>query len=105
MLAESKDPLIIDQPEDALDIATIYKDLVTPVKERKIQRQFIFSSHNSALVVGGDSDKSFILDAKAKRGRSPSALATCPHERLVSSHEFSAAATLAGIFLTGTRSA
>ena len=69
MLAESKDPLIIDQPEDALDIATIYKDLVTPVKERKIQRQFIFSSHNSALVVGGDSDKSFILDAKAKRGR------------------------------------
>ncbi len=69
ILSQHRNPLIIDQPEDALDLSTIYKDIVEPIRSRKHLRQFIITSHSSELVVGADSDDCFFLKADAGSGK------------------------------------
>ncbi len=49
-------PLIIDQPEDDLDNRSIFKDLVTYLKNKKKTRQIIVVTHNPNVVVGADSE-------------------------------------------------
>lgn len=55
-LSASKDPILIDQPEDNLDNRTVYQELNDFIKKKKIQRQIIIVSHNSNLVVSTDSE-------------------------------------------------
>lgn len=55
-LSSSKDPILIDQPEDNLDNRTVYKELNDFIKNKKLQRQIIIVSHNSNLVVSTDSE-------------------------------------------------
>lgn len=56
LLVENKDPLIIDQPEDNLDNAYIADSLVASIRNNKINRQYIFATHNANIPVFGDAE-------------------------------------------------
>ena len=56
LLLESKDPLIIDQPEDNLDNVFIAENIVSELRNQKETRQFIFSTHNANIPVFGDAE-------------------------------------------------
>lgn len=61
-------PVIIDQPEDALDIPSIWTDICTRLRISKHSRQFIFTTHNSSISVSSDSDQFIILEADGTSG-------------------------------------
>lgn len=67
-LLEGKMPAVIDQPEDALDVASVWKDITLKLRGNKENRQFILTTHNSSVAVASDSDKFIVLDAGAQRG-------------------------------------
>lgn len=62
-------PILVDQPEDALDIASVYVDITTQIRKRKSECQFILTTHNPTVAVAGDADKFLILRATATEGR------------------------------------
>jgi ABC-type lipoprotein export system ATPase subunit len=68
-LSDGTFPIIIDQPEDSLDIRTIWEDMCLKIRRGKERRQFIFTTHNSSLAVASDTDKFTILEAGATHGR------------------------------------
>ncbi|REL24816.1 hypothetical protein DYD21_16790 [Rhodohalobacter sp. SW132] len=49
-------PIIIDEPEAHLDSKLIAEYLVDLIKEKKLERQIIFATHNANFVVNGDAD-------------------------------------------------
>ncbi|EMF0296676.1 hypothetical protein KGC96_002824, partial [Enterococcus hirae] len=58
ILSQKENNLImIDQPEDDLDNQVIYNEIITKVKERKTEVQFIFATHNANIPVLGDSEQ------------------------------------------------
>ena len=61
-------PIVIDQPEDSLDLRSIWDDVCCKLRDTKDQRQFIFTTHNSSVAVASDSDKFTIIQADANRG-------------------------------------
>ena len=61
-LAESKCPILIDQPEDDLDNRSIYLELVHFLKTKKIDRQIIVVTHNANIVVGSDSEEIIVAN-------------------------------------------
>lgn len=67
-LGDSTMPVIIDQPEDALDIPSIWTDICTRLRISKHTRQFIFTTHNSSISVSSDSDQFIILEADGQKG-------------------------------------
>lgn len=60
-LCDGQMPVIIDQPEDALDIASVWEDIAKKLRQGKYGRQFILTTHNSSLAVGSDSDSFMVL--------------------------------------------
>ena len=68
-LTDGKMPVVIDQPEDSLDIRSIWEDICAKVRVKKNRRQFIFTTHNSSVAVASDTDSFVILEADADRGR------------------------------------
>jgi energy-coupling factor transporter ATP-binding protein EcfA2 len=64
-LCEGDAPIIVDQPEDSLDIRSIWDDMCLRLRLSKRGRQFIFSTHNSSLAVASDTDKFVVLAADA----------------------------------------
>ncbi|MGH4117182.1 TrlF family AAA-like ATPase [Clostridium sp.] len=56
LFSDSKQPLIIDQPEDNLDSEFIYKTLVKALRRIKEHRQVIIVTHNANIAVLGDAD-------------------------------------------------
>lgn len=67
-LIVGSEPLVVDQPEDSLDSAFIYDEIVGKIRDGKEARQFIFATHNPNILVGSDADLSFVLSATATRG-------------------------------------
>lgn len=61
-------PIVIDQPEDSLDLRTIWEDVCYQLRLAKENRQFILTTHNSSVAVASDSDKFTILRSDADRG-------------------------------------
>jgi chromosome segregation protein len=55
LLLQDGPPLIIDQPEDDLNMKII-NEIVETLWQAKTHRQVIFSSHNANLVVNGDAE-------------------------------------------------
>ncbi|MBC1352374.1 hypothetical protein HB837_07920 [Listeria innocua] len=49
--------IMIDQPEDDLDNQVIYNEIITKVKERKPEVQFVFATHNANIPVLGDAEQ------------------------------------------------
>ena len=61
--SNEKYPVLIDQPEDDLDVAGVANNLVEFLKEEKNERQVIVATHNANLVVCADSEN--VVCAKA----------------------------------------
>lgn len=55
-------PILIDQPEDDLDNRAIYNDLVTYIRNKKIERQIIVVTHNPNVVVAADSEEIIVAN-------------------------------------------
>lgn len=68
-LSDGSFPIVIDQPEDSLDLRSIWEDVCCKLRNNKDQRQFIFTTHNSSVAVASDSDKFTIIQADANHGR------------------------------------
>ena len=64
-LSEGVAPVVIDQPEDSLDIRSIWDDICSRIRHGKERRQFIFTTHSSSVAVASDSDKFIILEGDA----------------------------------------
>lgn len=56
LMLDNEDPLLVDQPEDNLDNAYIANNLVEGLRELKINRQFLFATHNANIPVFGDAE-------------------------------------------------
>ena len=67
-LSEGTRPIVIDQPEDSLDIRSIWEDICTKLRAGKRRRQFIFTTHNSSVAVASDTDMFVILEGTADSG-------------------------------------
>jgi len=67
-LSDGRYPVIIDQPEDSLDIRSIWDDICLRVRNNKAYRQFIFTTHNSSLAVASDTDKYLIVECDDGHG-------------------------------------
>ena len=67
-LGDGAMPVVIDQPEDALDIPSIWTDICSRLRISKHVRQFVFTTHNSSISVSSDSDQFIVFEADGKRG-------------------------------------
>ena len=61
-MAESKCPILIDQPEDDLDNRSIFDELIPFIRKKKIDRQIIIVTHNANVVLGGDSEEIIVAN-------------------------------------------
>lgn len=61
-LADSKSPILIDQPEDDLDNRSITEDLIKFIKQKKIDRQIIVVTHNANVVLGADAEEVIVAN-------------------------------------------
>lgn len=68
-LCDGNMPIIIDQPEDALDIISVWEDIAKKLRRGKNSRQFILTTHNSSVAVASDTDQFIILQAGAVQGK------------------------------------
>jgi type I restriction enzyme, R subunit len=68
MLAESNLPLIMDQPEDDLDNAFIFKSVVSTLRSIKERRQVILVTHNANIAILGDSELLFPMKRNGDKG-------------------------------------
>ena len=68
-LTDGQMPIVIDQPEDSLDIRSIWVDICSKVRHHKNRRQFIFTTHNSSVAVASDTDNFIILESDSEKGR------------------------------------
>lgn len=65
ILRSSRDPLLIDQPEDDLDNRFIYDDVVRRLRDAKRERQVVVATHNANIPVLGDAEQIVVLEARA----------------------------------------
>lgn len=59
--------IMIDQPEDDLDNQIIYNEIITKVKERKPEVQFVFATHNANIPVLGDAEQVIAVSYNEKQ--------------------------------------
>ena len=62
-------PVLLDQPEDDLDVKAISKHIVDFLINEKTKRQIIVVSHNPNLVVCADSEE--VIEANKSKGKNP----------------------------------
>jgi DNA repair ATPase RecN len=67
-LCDGTMPVVIDQPEDALDIRSVWEDIAQKLRRGKSSRQFVLTTHNSTVAVAGDSEQFIVLAAASDRG-------------------------------------
>ena len=68
-LCDGNMPILIDQPEDALDIVSVWEDISKKLRRGKNARQFILTTHNSSVAVSSDTDQFIVLQAGANQGK------------------------------------
>jgi len=71
LLLQNLDPLIMDQPEDNLDNAFIADRIVQELRSAKIERQFIFATHNANIPVFGDAEWIGVFEASEGQAHMP----------------------------------
>ena len=83
LLSHGDGVLVIDQPEDDLDNSLIYDLVIKQISENKGKRQIIVATHNSNVVVNGDSELVNVMGmcngqikVKAEGGMGESAIRT-----------------------------
>ena len=85
LCSDSTAPLLIDQPEDNLDSAFVFKILVRALRRIKEKRQVILVTHNANIGVLSDTDLVVPLKATAEAGwvMSPGSVETTATRDLV----------------------
>ena len=68
-LCDGNMPIVIDQPEDALDVISVWEDIAKQLRRGKNSRQFILTTHDSTVAVSADSDQFIVLRAGATSGK------------------------------------
>lgn len=68
-LCDGSTPVVIDQPEDALDVISVWEDIAKKLRRGKNSRQFILTTHNASVAVSADSDQFIVLEAGATYGK------------------------------------
>jgi len=71
LLMQNKDPLIMDQPEDNLDNAFIADRIVAELRQAKLNRQFLFATHNANIPVFGDAEWIGVIEVDDGQGVIP----------------------------------
>jgi len=71
LLLDNKDPLVLDQPEDNLDNAFIADYIVEELRHGKLERQFIFATHNANIPVFGDAEWIGVLQSDERQATLP----------------------------------
>lgn len=71
-LSISKSPILIDQPEDNLDNRSITKDLVSYLRNKKLERQIIVVTHNPNVVVNADAENVIVANQRGQNDISTS---------------------------------
>jgi hypothetical protein len=71
LMLKNTDPLIMDQPEDNLDNAFIAERIVVELRASKIERQFIFATHNANIPIFGDAEWIGILESTSEGATLP----------------------------------
>ncbi len=67
-LLKGEKPVIIDQPEDALDITSVWEDVSQNLRKNKNNRQFILTTHNNCVAVASDTDNFINITASDSNG-------------------------------------
>lgn len=65
-LNNSSSPILIDQPEDNLDNRTVYAELNSFIRKKKIERQIIMVTHNPNLVVSTDAENVIVANQQGQ---------------------------------------
>jgi ABC-type enterochelin transport system ATPase subunit len=73
-LSDSSAPILIDQPEDNLDNRSITKDLVSYLKNKKLDRQIILVTHNPNIVVNADAENVIVANQKGQNDNKTSSI-------------------------------
>lgn len=68
-MIEGRQPILFDQPEDALYTPFIFSQVVKTLKNEKDKRQFILATHNSNIAIAGNTDYGIILESTASEAR------------------------------------
>lgn len=68
-LSEGNIPIVIDQPEDSLDLKSVWDDVCQKLRKGKEKRQFILTTHNSSVAVASDTDNFIVLESDANSGQ------------------------------------
>lgn len=69
MLDKQDIPLVIDQPEDNLDNESVFRVLVTFLKQAKKRRQIVMVTHNPNLAVGADAEQIIRVSIDKRQGK------------------------------------
>lgn len=68
LLADGENPVLVDQPEDALHAPWIEEYLVNRLRDLRGARQYIFATRSSGLVVSADAEQLITMRATADKG-------------------------------------
>ncbi len=68
LLAEEREAIVLDQPEDHLDNAFIVETLVSAIRERSAGGQVIVATHNANIPVLGEARQVIVLASDGRRG-------------------------------------
>lgn len=68
LLLQSERPSLVDQPEDNLDNAFVYENVVKALQQVKGSRQVIFVTHNPNIPVLGQAERVFVFSSDGAQG-------------------------------------
>ena len=68
LLAEEREAILLDQPEDHLDNAFIVDTLVSAIRQRSVSGQVIVATHNANIPVLGEAAQVIVLASDGRRG-------------------------------------
>ena len=68
-MLDNHDPLILDQPEDNLDNSFISELIISELGKAKLNRQFLFATHNANIPVFGDAEWIGVLSVEYSKGQ------------------------------------
>ncbi|MGD9691419.1 MAG: AAA family ATPase [Phycisphaerales bacterium] len=71
ILRDADHPLIVDQPEDDLDNAFVFHNLIDRIKSLSAKRQLIFVTHNANIPVLGDAQRIIVMEMDGPRKAAP----------------------------------
>jgi recombinational DNA repair ATPase RecF len=68
LLAEPRESILLDQPEDHLDNAFIVETLVEAIRDRSVAGQVLVATHNANIPVLGEANQVVVLASDGRRG-------------------------------------